>query len=434
MLGVVAVIMVEANAASADASDRYQAEQHKLDGAVSSALAAGYTHEDLASIEQGRSEVEGQGEPLWVGDRPAWLRDQTAAIDGLINQLAHLRVTLLEDNRKQADTSVAFAKTQIDRDRDLGVDDTTLGSVQAQYDTVVKSQGAAKSVKDYRTVVKDAQKVADSASQAGAAQQAELDAVSAAASALAAKDGNNIDTVRKDGSAALWNGRNDASIANYEARPGRFAQIVALNTAYNRMEKFAPKLSASTLDEVALGAAAMQRYGDQIHTLLTQGLGPKHIVLSFSAQRVWAYENGNQVMTSLVTTGIRGSTTYGTDFGPMKILRRSHPFKFHSPWPKGSPYWYPDATVQWTAFFTNSGEAFHDAYWQADSTLGPGSQYQSWTRSHGCVHLPFDLAQWVYSWADLGTPVDVYPGDGTPVANQLTMTTTDDQGNPLNPA
>jgi lipoprotein-anchoring transpeptidase ErfK/SrfK len=118
--------------------------------------------------------------------------------------------------------------------------------------------------------------------------------------------------------------------------------------------------------------------------------------------------------------------------GPMKVLRKDSPWKMHSPWPKGSPYWYPDAVVQWTAFFTVSGEAFHDAYWQPDSTLGPGSQFQSWTRSHGCVHLPYAQAHWMYDWADEGTPVDVYPGDGTPVTNQLALMTTDKNGVPRN--
>ena len=54
--------------------------------------------------------------------------------------------------------------------------------------------------------------------------------------------------------------------------------------------------------------------------------------------------------------------------------------------------------------------------------------------SHGCVHIPLSLAAWMYGWAQVGTPVDVYPGDGSPVANQLAQMTTDDQGNPLNPA
>ena len=106
----------------------------------------------------------------------------------------------------------------------------------------------------------------------------------------------------------------------------------------------------------------------------------------------------------------------------------------HSPWPPGNPLYYPDTVVQYASFFTNSGESFHDASWEPDSELGPGSQYDASTQSHGCVHIPLNLAAWMYGWAQVGTPVDVYPGDGTPVANQLGQMTTDDQGNPLNPA
>jgi lipoprotein-anchoring transpeptidase ErfK/SrfK len=433
-LGAFAVVMAEANVASADASNRYQSQQHQLDQALQDALNNGYTHSDLAPVEQRKSQLESASEPVWVGSRPAYYEEQAQAMSDLLKQLKDLRVTLLEQNRTQASTGLANAKSQLDRDRSLGVDDATLNSIQAEYESAVQKEGAAKTLADYRAVVKAAQQVSDDATKVGAAQQAENDAVVAAAEQLKSKDAGNIDAIRKEGQTALFNARNDASVAAYEARPGRFADIVAETTAYNRLEKYAGKLGSSALDDVAQAAAAAQRYGSQIHDLLMQDLGPKHVVLSFSAQHVWAYENGKVVMDSLVTTGIRGNTTYGTDFGPMKILYRSHPFKFHSPWPKGSPYWYPDATVQWTAFFTSSGEAFHDAYWQPDSTLGPGSQYQSWTRSHGCVHLPFSLAQWMYNWAVEGTPVDVYPGDGTPVAQQLALMTTDDQGNPLNPA
>jgi lipoprotein-anchoring transpeptidase ErfK/SrfK len=434
MLGLLAVVMVEANAATVEASDRYQVEQQKLDTALRQALASGYTHSDLGPVEQQKAQLESAQEPMWVGSRPDWYKQQTSSVDALVTQLRQLEATLLDDTRGQAGTSVTFAKSQLDRDRSLGVDDTSLGTIQGEYDAVVRKQGAAKAIGDYRAVVKDAQKVADDATAVGAAQQAEIDALTAAAGQLVQKDASNIEAIRKEGRSALFDARNDASIAAYEAKPGRFQNSVAVSTAYSRLEKQAAKLDAQVLNDVALGAAAAQRYGGQIHTLVMQGLGPKHIIVNFTDQHVWAYENGSVVMDSLVTTGIRGVTAYGTDFGPMKILERYHPYKFKSPWPKSSPYYYPDTVVQWTAFFTSSGEAFHDAYWQPDSTLGPGSQYQSWTRSHGCIHLPYNLAQWMYNWSDVGTPVDVYPGDGSPVANQLSLITTDDQGNPLNPA
>jgi lipoprotein-anchoring transpeptidase ErfK/SrfK len=136
------------------------------------------------------------------------------------------------------------------------------------------------------------------------------------------------------------------------------------------------------------------------------------------------------VMESVVTTGIRGVTDIGTDFGPMKVLFRNHPYTMRSPWPKTSPHYYPDTVVQWTTFFT-SAESFHDASWEPDSLLGPGSQFNTSTRSHGCIHLPFNLAQWLFGWATEGTPVDVVPGNGQPVTEQLSEMTTDSQGKPL---
>lgn len=434
MLGVLAVVIAEASTATAEASNQYQGEQQKLDSAMQQASKAGYTQTDLAPITQRRTEIQSSPLPIWVGDRPFYYRTQAQALDDLVGQLQTLESQLLDQTRTQSATSVADVKGQIDHDRQLGVPDADLNPIQSDYDAVVKQEGAAKTISDYRGVVKAAQGVQDRASSVAKVQQAENDAVQGAATALIAKDGGNIDAIRKEGKGALFSGRNDASIAAYEALPGRFANIVTVNTAYGRLEKWAPGLDSSVINDVASGAAAAERYSSQLHTLLLQGLAPKHIILSFAAQHVWAYENGNVVMDSLVTTGIRGNTAYGTDFGPMKILWRQHPYKFHSPWPKGSPYWYPDTWVQWTAFFTISGEAFHDAYWQPDSTLGPGSQYQTWTRSHGCVHLPFSLAHWMYDWAVEGTPVDVYPGDGTPVANQLSLMTTDNNGTPLNPA
>jgi hypothetical protein len=36
----------------------------------------------------------------------------------------------------------------------------------------------------------------------------------------------------------------------------------------------------------------------------------------------------------------------------------------------------------------------------------------------------------MFTWADVGTPVIVYPGDGGAVANQLAQMTTNDKGVP----
>jgi lipoprotein-anchoring transpeptidase ErfK/SrfK len=434
VLGLAAVVMAESNSDSAQAYGGYQSERTQFEAAITQAEAQGYTRADLQPVLDRLAQLEGQAEPIWVGSRAVFYRDQSNAIAALRTALKDREAAVTTQARGDSNQDLSAAKTAIANDATLEVDKALLDPLQVRYDAISKRLAAASLITDVRGVAADATKLTGDATQLGATQQVENDAIKAAATALEAKDSNNLDAIRKEGQDALFNGRNEASIAAYEAKPGRFPNYAAMTTVYNRFEHYAPRLDGSNLDDVALGAAALLRYGGQIHTLLTDALGPKHIIVSFQAQHVWAYENGKLVMDTPVTTGVRGDTAYGTDFGPMKILARYHPFKFHSPWPMGSQYYYPDTTVQWTAFFTTSGEAFHDASWQPDSTLGPGSQYQSWTRSHGCIHVIYSEAQWMYGWSDEGTPVDVYPGDGTPVAQQLAQMTTDNQGNPLNPA
>jgi hypothetical protein len=40
----------------------------------------------------------------------------------------------------------------------------------------------------------------------------------------------------------------------------------------------------------------------------------------------------------------------------------------------------------------------------------------------------------MYNWADLNMPVDVIPGNGQPVSDQLGLMTTNNNGQPLTPA
>src|ERR1051326_8302741 len=209
---------------------------------------------------------------------------------------------------------------------------------------------------------------------------------------------------------------------------GNSSATQAANNYHQHRQALTPQLRAAP-PTATTATPGVQRYAGQIHDALISGLPAQAVIVSFQAQHLWAYQNGQVVLENAVTTGIRGVTDFGTDFGPMKVVRKAHPWTMHSPWPKGSQYYYPDTVVQWTTFFTNTGEAIHDASWEPASELGPGSQYNASTRSHGCIHLPMAKAQWMFSWAPVGMPVIVYPGDGSPVANQLSQITTDDQGN-----
>ena len=81
-------------------------------------------------------------------------------------------------------------------------------------------------------------------------------------------------------------------------------------------------------------------------------------------------------------------------------------------------------------WFTDNGEGLHDASWQPDATLGPGSQNGPFA-SHGCVHVPLAAVTTLYQWAPIGTPVVVYPGDGASAMSQVAQQTVDAAGNPL---
>jgi hypothetical protein len=430
--GTASVVLVDQQLGAAQRD--YKQALAAVQGDLSAAARAGYADDDLAPARQRLQALRQAQLPVLVWAQATYLEDQAGRLRDLRSALHQGEARADQAARQDLDRQLASAGAGLDRDRSLQVPDKTTNGLASRLDALGKRAAGAKTIGEVRRADTDAKALVDDVNRAGAEQEAENAAIQQAADALLAQQKGSGDALRKLGGAALAGGRNDATVAAYEAKPGRFPAIDQVMAAYDRLESYAPKLGSADPKDVAFAAAALQRYAGQIHSLLLQNLGPKHIVVSFQDQHVWVYQGQDVVMESAVTTGIRGAGPYGTDFGPMKVIFTSHPWKMHSPWPKGSPYWYPDTEVQWTVFFTTSGESFHDANWEPDSELGPGSQYDLSTRSHGCIHLPLGDAQWLYGWADLNTPVDVYPGNGQPVAEQLSEITTDDQGNPLNPA
>jgi len=134
----------------------------------------------------------------------------------------------------------------------------------------------------------------------------------------------------------------------------------------------------------------------------------KRIVVSLSKQNLVAYDGNHVFLTSLVTTG---NPKLPTPTGVFEILVKFHPFTFHSPWPKSSPYWYPPSLTQWAMLFQDNGYYIHDAPWR--SVFGPGSNQQigtpgqNYTGTHGCINVPTNIAQELFAWAPIGTIVQV---------------------------
>jgi len=134
------------------------------------------------------------------------------------------------------------------------------------------------------------------------------------------------------------------------------------------------------------------------------------IVVSLSKQSLTAYDGNTPVVTSLVTTG---NQLLPTPVGVFPVLGKYSPFTFHSPWPKGSPFWYADSPVTYALLFDNRGYYIHDAPWRTDygpgSNAKPGTPGQDLTGSHGCINVPLPIAKQLFEWAPTGTAVQVVP-------------------------
>jgi lipoprotein-anchoring transpeptidase ErfK/SrfK len=113
----------------------------------------------------------------------------------------------------------------------------------------------------------------------------------------------------------------------------------------------------------------------------------KEIVVVLHEQKVYAYQNGKLVHSSLASTGI---ARYPTPVGRFRIYT-----KYISTLMTGPGYYLPN--VPYTMYFY-AGYGLHGTYWH--NNFGH-------PMSHGCVNLPTSEARWLYEWAPVGTPVTV---------------------------
>ena len=110
----------------------------------------------------------------------------------------------------------------------------------------------------------------------------------------------------------------------------------------------------------------------------------KAVVVRLGSQTLTAYLNGKPVLTTPVTTG---RTALPTPVGNYHIIFRSSPFVFHSPWPPGSPYWYPPTPVNWAMDFFD-GDFLHDDPGEPTSAFGKGVPSTGPTRATAASMSP----------------------------------------------
>jgi len=124
----------------------------------------------------------------------------------------------------------------------------------------------------------------------------------------------------------------------------------------------------------------------------------KYIEVNLSKQQLWAYENGQVVHTSPITSGATGANL-GTATGLFAIY-----YKATNTYLNGRSYGY-DYNVfvkYWMPFYLGYG--LHDASWRGSF----GGQDYFYGGSHGCVNLPEATAAFIYNWSEIGTPVWVH--------------------------
>jgi lipoprotein-anchoring transpeptidase ErfK/SrfK len=119
----------------------------------------------------------------------------------------------------------------------------------------------------------------------------------------------------------------------------------------------------------------------------------RRIEVSLSEQWLTAYEDDLVVYRAPVATGRDG---FNTPTGSFAIYDKL-PVQTMTGSASGESWFVPD--VPWVQYVVG-GVALHGTYWH--NQFGTGYRL-----SHGCINLSMDDAEWLYGWADIGTPVEV---------------------------
>jgi lipoprotein-anchoring transpeptidase ErfK/SrfK len=175
--------------------------------------------------------------------------------------------------------------------------------------------------------------------------------------------------------------------------------------AFYRAQVQAYGLRLDALHEISLGdlgrqAAQAKNYAFAQDTRVagapewSPALWPRRIDVDLTTQHLTAYEGSTPVYTAPVATGKNG---FETPTGTFAIYSRA-PMETMTGSAGGETWYVPD--IPWVQYVVG-GVALHGTYWH--DQWGTGFRL-----SHGCINLNIDDAQWLYEWADIGTPVEIH--------------------------
>ena len=308
---------------------------------------------------------------------------------------------LLVETRDSAQSAVKQLSTSLQKAKQIGVDDQLLVEFAGVPSKAQIELDNATNVRAYRAVNDELKSRLSKLSLMIADQETTNKLVDQYAAQAAAQNQGDAGKARAGATAALAKVQGDLQTARIFSMD---VSIVDVN-----VQKLAVRLTSATtaagLEQVAGGLMVQEKV---LTDAMAQTLPEKALAISLNEQVIRAYEHGQQVFWSYVTTGRPGLET---DPGSFKVYWKVSPWTMHSPWPKGSPFWYPDSKVKFVMWF-NGGDGIHDASWR--SRYGPGTNGPHYdptgedTGTHGCVNVPYSNMVWLWNWTPTGTPVIVY--------------------------
>lgn len=134
----------------------------------------------------------------------------------------------------------------------------------------------------------------------------------------------------------------------------------------------------------------------QAFQTITAGNYAKWIEVDTTNKRLYAYQYGDLVKEEPISAGAPETPTVT---GQYAIYVKYDQQDMRGNNVDGSRYFQPH--VRWISYFYKD-YAIHGNYWR------PLSYFGNVNSSHGCVSMPDSNAEWMYSWAPVGTPVIVH--------------------------
>ncbi|MBD1939242.1 L,D-transpeptidase [Microcoleus sp. FACHB-68] len=144
--------------------------------------------------------------------------------------------------------------------------------------------------------------------------------------------------------------------------------------------------SAPFLAEPAFADAEHNKIANAILNL--QESSQRWIEIDLAKQRLVAWEGDKSVYAIVISTGKDGTPTPTGTFAVQTKHRVARM--------QGDDYDVPD--VPFTMYYYG-GYAIHGAYWH--NKFGTPV-------SHGCTNVAVNHAEWLFNWADVGTPIIVH--------------------------